>query len=276
MLKNILCYLLVPLALFWIVREPVSGIAGRSDPEPAVFWVLLAALGLVVLNWLVYALIHRGRPSPPVIAHGSLCVMAVALIEHAASENAPRAKETLFLIAFFLGLLVLILFVRWSEQSRWTAPKIAAMILRILIRAAFVVMGLLTLMGIFIGGEDIRNILLSVFALTALALFWFMPAILLRRRASEVTAGQIRKIVEEKSWDPEGGTAITHSAEVRYSVNGVRYNIRAKFSFFGSSFFGSVPYKAFVDKKIPVHYNPDNPAEAYTARISKRTICKQG
>ena len=60
-LKGLFLYVLAPAAILWLLARPLGDAVRRA--ETAVFWILPAALGAVILNWLVYRLIRRKRPS---------------------------------------------------------------------------------------------------------------------------------------------------------------------------------------------------------------------
>ena len=66
-------YGLVPVLLLAFLAQPIGDAVLAS--EPAAWWILLAALAAVGVNWLVYSLIHRKRPPFPVFSHGLLCVI---------------------------------------------------------------------------------------------------------------------------------------------------------------------------------------------------------
>ena len=71
-------YTLAPLLLLGFLAGPVQDAVRASDA--AAWWILLATLGAVGLNWYVYYLLHRKRPSLLVFAHGVLCLLIVSVI----------------------------------------------------------------------------------------------------------------------------------------------------------------------------------------------------
>ena len=90
-------YFLVPVLLLVLLAQPAGDAVRRSGT--AAFLVMAAALGAVCLNWCVYMLIRRKRPTLLVFTHGILCLIAVELIAairrglNAFRGNGDRAKH---------------------------------------------------------------------------------------------------------------------------------------------------------------------------------------
>ena len=101
-LKNLILYGLVPFAVFWILAQPVGDAVRASDP--AIFLILLAALGAVGLNWLAYSAVRKKRPSTLVFAFGALCVLILLVVEY---EALPVTNNLTSILAVIGGMLSL-------------------------------------------------------------------------------------------------------------------------------------------------------------------------
>ena len=102
-LKGLFLYVLVPAAILWLLAKPL-GNAVRQN-ESAVFWILPAALGVIVLNWMAYAAIRRKRPSLLVFSQGVLCLLAVVIILQEALPPIHNMTSALITSGAFLALV---------------------------------------------------------------------------------------------------------------------------------------------------------------------------
>ena len=72
-LKGFLIYTLFPFLCLLLLARPIGNTVRSADS--AAFLILLASLVCVGLNWLVYYLIRRKRPSLLVYAFGVFCIV---------------------------------------------------------------------------------------------------------------------------------------------------------------------------------------------------------
>ena len=102
-MKILILYVLVPVTLLILLATPVSEAVRRSDGNA--FLIILAAAGVVGMNWLVYSLLHRKHPPVPVFAHGILCLIVIVFIEHFALPGYHALAPVLAYIGGFLALM---------------------------------------------------------------------------------------------------------------------------------------------------------------------------
>ena len=92
-LKGFLLYALFPLLCLLLLTRPIGNAVRGADS--AAFLILLASLVCVGLNWLVYYLVRRKRPSLLVFAFGLFCLLAVAVVEYdTLPASAPSSART--------------------------------------------------------------------------------------------------------------------------------------------------------------------------------------
>ena len=130
-LKGIFLYALIPVLCLWFFAQPAANAARNSDS--AAFLVLLAALAAVALNWFIYIVIQKKRPSLLVFAHGVLCLLLTVLIEYAALPASGTLASTLSVIAGCLTLVYLFLLSFWLAAHRSKAAHVFAVGLWIII-----------------------------------------------------------------------------------------------------------------------------------------------
>ena len=106
-------YILIPLVLLKLLAKPIGDAVLRSDA--ACFRILLAALAAVGLNWYVYYLIRKKRPSLLVFAFGALFLLIVTAIEHETFESTYYLRSTLAVIGGFLLVAFLFLLAQGRE-----------------------------------------------------------------------------------------------------------------------------------------------------------------
>ena len=121
-LKGLFLYVLAPAAILWLMARPLGDAVRRA--ETAVFWILPAALGAVILNWLVYRLIRRKRPSLLVFSQGVLCLLAVVIILQEALPPIHAMTSALITSGAFLALLYAMLLYFWfaSRTTKLSMP----------------------------------------------------------------------------------------------------------------------------------------------------------
>ena len=269
-LKFILLYALAPALLLCILARPIGSAACGSDA--AAFLILLAALGSVALNWLVYLLIRRKRPSLLVFAFGLFCLLAVVFIEHDALPGYASLASTLALIAGFLVLMCLLLPSFWLAAHNTRLTRVIAVGLRIAVGVILFFMAYQIIRDFEIENVT-RDTWITIGILVVTVLTRFSPRILsaVRRRKAEdratgLTEGRIVQIIGETHLDLDDDPVTRQHARIQYTVDGVPYETRADVTGFTVRRFGKA---AFIGRKIDVYYNPADPADAHVSRIDR-------
>lgn len=272
-LKGLFFYALVPLALLLLLAGPVSRAVRRS--ETAVWLILLAALGAVSVNWIVYSFIRRKRPSLLVFSHGIFCLLLVLIVEAEALLDNDAVSSVLTMAGGLLVLLLSILFYFWLASRHSKAGHSAAVFIRIMLDITLCVMAYRIWRDIETGISD-ADTWTTAGVILMILLGFQLPGIIRavrrsasRRRATGVAEGRIMQIVGETYIDRDGDPVTSDVAYVHYSVDGTDYDTRADISRFTTRLHGK---DAFVGHKIPVFYHPDNPSETYMRRIRKRML----
>ena len=269
-LKGILLYGLVPLLCLLLLAQPIQDAVRGQDA--AAFLILLAAFAAVVFNWFVYFSVRRRLPSLLVFAHGTSCLLLVTLVEYFARPAWDALSSTLSVVAGCLLLAALFLLSYWLAARRSKAAHVFAVGIRIVI-------GVLAFLMAFQVFRDIetRNVTADTW-ITGLILLALIPAAFARkiraeyrlaalhRRASGLAEGRIVQMVGETGLDLDEDYVTSYHARVAYDVGGVSYETRAPIRKLTLRRFGR---KSFVGKKLPVHYNPEDPADAYADRIDR-------
>lgn len=269
-LKGFLLYALFPFLCLLFLARPIGNAVRGADS--AAFLILLASLVCVGLNWLVYYLIRRKRPSLLVFAFGDFCMLAVAVVEYDALPASAPLASTLAVIGGCLALAGLFLLSYWFAARRSRPAHVIAVGLWIVIGIVAFFMAYQILRD-FETRNITRDTWITVVILLALIPAAFIHRILsarrctaFRSRATGLAEGRILQIVGETRLDRDEDLVTDYHARVEYTVNGVSYETRADIAKITMRRFGK---KAFVGQKIPVHYDPDSPASAYTDRIDR-------
>ena len=270
-LKKLLYDILVPFLLLLLLTQPIR-IAVRSS-DAAVFWVLLAALGIVCLNWYLYAVLRRKRPPLPVFTYGTFLLLIVVVIEHLALPAENNLTTTLATVGGFLLMVFMLLLSFWFASLPYRPARIACLVLRALI-------GILLAFLVYQTFRDFesRTVTLDTWiylGILALMLLGFNARKFsaayrrsaFRRQAAGLTEGRIVQIVGITHLDREDDLITRQRARIHYAVNGVSYEIRAKITRYALYKFGR---KAFVGQEVPVHYDPADPSHAYAEKIDRR------
>ena len=269
-LKGFLLYALFPFLCLLFLARPIGNAVRGADS--AAFLILLASLVCVGLNWLVYYLIRRKRPSLLVFAFGDFCMLSVAVVEYDALPASAPLASTLAVIGGCLALAGLFLLSYWFAARRSRPAHVIAVGLWIVIGIVAFFMAYQILRD-FETRNVTRDTWITVVILLALIPAAFIHRILsarrgtaFRRRATGLAEGRILQIVGETRLDRDEDLVTDYHARVEYTVNGVSYETRTDIAKITMRRFGK---KAFVGQKIPVHYDPDSPASAYTDRIDR-------
>lgn len=268
--KGLLLYTLVPALLLGFLAKPVSDAVRRS--EAAAWLILLAGLGAVVLNWLIYLLLHRKRPSLLVFAFGFLCLFALALVEQEAFPSYNAMASALAVIAGSLALASLLLLSFWFSSRRSRPAHVFAVGIWIILGITLFFMATRVLRAVEIGNVT-TDTWLTLGFMAALLLGWCSPRILTavrrrssRRRKSGLAAGIIIQIVGETHLDLDDDPVTRNHAHIRYMVDDVLYETRADISRYTTRRYGKA---AFIGREVPVFYDPASPADAFVNRIDK-------
>ncbi len=269
-LKGFLLYALFPFLCLLLLARPIGNAVRGADS--AAFLILLASLVCVGLNWLVYYLVRRKRPSLLVFAFGTFCLLAVAVVEYDALPASAPLASTLAVIGGCLALAGLFLLSYWFAARRSRPAHVIAVGLWIIIGIVAFFMAYQVIRD-FETRNVTRDTWITVVILLALIPAAFIHRILsvrrgtaFRRRAAGLAEGRILQIVGETRLDRDEDLVTDYHARVEYTVDGVSYETRADIAKITMRRFGK---KAFVGQKIPVHYDPDSPASAYTDRIDR-------
>ena len=269
-LKGLFLYALVPVLFLLFFTDPVGRAAGGS--AAAVWLILLAALCAVALNELVYALIRRKRPSLLVFAWGAFCLLLVTLTVYFALPASLLLASSLAVIAGCLTLAFLFLLSYWLAPRRSKAAHVFAV-------GLWITIGIIAVCMLYqvIRDFEIRYVTADTW-ITLAILLALIPAAFaykirasrrrksFRRKAEGLAEGRILQIIGETRLDMDDDLVTDYHARVRYEVGGVSYETRAPISKLTWRRFGK---QAFVGQSIPVHYDPDDPASAYSDRIDR-------
>ena len=272
-IRLVFFYALVPVLLLAFLAQPVGSAALASDT--AAFLILLAALAAVGLNWLVYAAVHRKRPSFLIFSHGLLCVLIVACLLYGVLPGDHQLMPTLAVVIAALALGVLLLLERWCTAARSKPAHAAAVVIRVLLGFIFAAMVFQVLVDIENGLVTIDT-WITIGIVVALLVAFYAHRIRVsarrsaeRRRESSVVSGKIVQIIGETHLDLDGDPVTEYLARVQYSIDDIPYETRADIALKTIRRYGK---DAFVGRAVPVYYNPVDPAEAFVNKIDKRML----
>ena len=269
-LKGFLFYALFPfLCLLFLARPIGNAICGADS---AAFLILLASLVCIGLNWPVYGLVRRKRPSLLVFGFGAFCLLAVSIVEYNTLPASAPVASALAVIGGCLALTGLFMFSYWFAARRSRPAHVIAV-------GLWIIIGIVAFFMAYqvIRDFETRNVTwdtwITVVILLALIPAAFIRRILsvrrdtaFRRRATGLAEGRILQLVGETRLDRDEDLVTDYHARVEYTVNNVPYETRADIAKITMRRFGK---KAFVGQKIPVHYDPDNPGSAFTDLIDR-------
>ena len=271
--KTLPLYVLAPAVCLYFLHQPISNAVRASGS--AAFLILLAVFGLVILNWIIYAVTHRKRPSLLVYAYGLFCLLLVNLIEYNAIPAYEPLASRLATIAGCLALIFLFLLSFWFT-ARNTRPS------RVIAVGLWIAIGLLAFFMLYqvLRDFEIRNVTSDTW-ITLLILIALIPAaftyrirsafrrVTFRRRATGLAAGRIVQLIGETRLDLDEDPVTDYHARIEYTVDDVQYETRADIYKLTMRWLGK---KALVGQTIAVHYDPANPADAYADRIDRHFL----
>lgn len=274
-LKGLLRYMLFPLVCLIFLARPIGEAVRGSDA--AVFLILLAALGAVCVNWLVYGLIYRKRPSLLVLGNGVFWILVTGVIELEALPGYHGLSSTLAVICGCLLLACMFLVSYWLAPRPSKAAHIAAV-------------GLWTGIGV-LAAAMLYQVIRDFEARIATVDTWITIGILaalvpaafarkirsafrrgtFRRRATGLAEGRIVQLIGETRLDLDDDPVTDFHARIQYAVDGATYEIRTGVTRTRLRRYGK---EAFAGKKIDVHYDPENPGEAFTDPLDRRYLSR--
>ena len=272
-LKRAVLYALVPALILRLLAEPVRN-AGRAA-DASVFIVLGAALAATGANWLVYALIHRRRLPLPILAHGSLCMLAVVVMLQLAMPGHLALSPILAYIGAFLVMGALLPMSYWFAARSSKPAHVAAVGARLFLIAMAFGMTIQVLRDVearLVSRDTwitVGFLVILVLGLNARKIRFALRRDRSRRQATGLAAGKIVQIIGETFMDPDGDTTTRNRARIRYTVDGASYETRAAVSRFITRKYGK---EAFVGREIPVYYDPADPARAFAGRIDRHLV----
>lgn len=270
----LLFYALAPVLCVIFLAQPIGEEVRRSGT--AAFLILLAALGAVLLNWLVYKLVRRRRPSLLVFSHGILCLLVAAYMEHEALPADGALCATLAMVCGFLALLFLLVLSHWFASFRGFKP---ALVLAVGLRIAFGVILFFMACQIYRDFEIpqvTRDTWITIGILIFMLLAAAAPRLLavyrvrtLRRRATGLATGTVTRIIGETHLDLDDDPVTLFHCTVRYTVNDTPYETQAEVTRYTLRRYGK---ENFLGRKIPVFYDPADPAAAYINQLDKHVL----
>lgn len=269
-LKGLFLYMLVPAAILWLLAKPL-GNAVRQN-ESAVFWILPAALGVIVLNWMAYAAIRRKRPSLLVFSQGVLCLLAVVIILQEALPPIHNMTSALITSGAFLALVYAMLLYFWFASRRTKFEHALAVLIRVLLDMLLVYM-VYRIVRDFESKIASPDTWIAIVYLVTLIIGFSIPKIVAacrrsaaRRRKTGRAEGKIVQIIGETDLDRDDEAVTENYARILYAVDDTEYETRTDISRYTTRKFGR---KAFIGQKVTVCYLPENPKDTYVDRIDR-------
>ncbi|MBQ6060109.1 MAG: hypothetical protein IJL36_01575 [Clostridia bacterium] len=275
-LIRLVFYALAPLLLLVFLARPVRNAVLASDP--AAWMILLAVLAAVCLNWAVYAVIRRKRPSFLVFSVGIFWILVTAVIQYTGLPGGHPLMPTLAIVIAVLALVILLLLERWFTFRPSKPAHATAVVIRVFL-------GIIVTGMVFQVLVDIENGLITVDTwiligiIIALIVAFFAHRIRVsarrsatRRRESALVSGKVVQIIGETHLDLDGDPVTEYLARVEYTIEDVPYEAHADIDLKTIRKYGK---DAFVGRAVPVYYNPADPAEAFVNKLDKRMLPKQ-
>ena len=272
-LRNLFFYALIPALILGFLARPIREAVIAS--ESLAFWILLAALAAVGLNWLVFAAIRRKPPTQLVYAHGVFCLLVVAVIQNEALAGRSAMTSTLSIIAVYLAMATLLLLSFWLATREARPPHVIAVTIWILLWVMVAAMAY----GVI---RDFESNLVSIdtwITIGSMAVFILgicarrvrklVRRIASRRRMTGLTEGRILQIIGESYFNRDDEMATRYLVRVQYAVDDAEYETRTRIFGFIARRYGR---DAFIGRRVPVRYDPENPGEAYVKRIDRHVL----
>ena len=269
-------YVPAPLLILGLLAKPIRNAVLASDP--AAWMILLAVLAAVGLNWAVYAVIRRKRPSFLVFSVGIFWVLVTALIQYTGLPGGHHLMPTLAIVIAVLALVILLLLERWFTFRPSKPAHATAVVIRVLL-------GIIVTGMVFQVLVDIENGLMNmdtwilIGIIIALIVAFFAHRIRVsarrsaeRRRESALVSGKVVQIIGETHLDLDGDPVTEYLARVEYTIEEILYEARADIDLKTIRKYGK---DAFVGRAVPVYYNPADPAEAFVNKLDKKMLPKQ-
>ena len=275
-LIRLVFYVLAPLLLLVFLARPIRNAVLASDP--AAWMILLAVLAAVGLNWGVYAVIRRKRPSFLVFSVGIFWILVTAVIQYTGLPGGHPLMPTLAIVIAVLALVILLLLERWFTFRPSKPAHAAAVVIRVLLGIIVTGMVFQVLVDIENGIATVDTWILTGIII-ALIVAFFAHRIRVsarrsatRRRESALVSGKVVQIIGETHLDLDGDPVTEYLARVEYAIDEIPYEARADIDLKTIRKYGK---DAFVGRAVPVYYNPADPAEAFVNKLDKRMLPKQ-
>ncbi len=272
-LRGLFLYALFPILSLVFLSQPI-GEAVRSA-DAAAFLMLLGVGLLVCLNWVIYTVRRKRWPSLLVAGYGVFCLLLFVIVEYASLPAYLELASNLAMIGGCLALTHLFLLSYWFAARHSKPAHVTAVGLWIIIGVTAALMLYWVIRDI--EGRNVSlNTWINMVILAALIPATFARRILAacrrkaaRRRATGLTEGRIIQIIGETRLDRDNDLVTDYHVRVQYTVDGIQYEIRPDIARLTMDWFGK---KAFINRKIDVHYDPEHPDFAFTDPIDRRFI----
>ena len=269
-LKSVFLYVLFPVLCLICLAQPIGDAVRASDQ--AAFQILLAGLGCVILNWLVYIALHRKRPPVPVFAWGIFCLLVTAVIENEALPGNDPLTSTLTVIGGCLLLALLFLLSYWFADRRSRPAHVIVVGLWITIAVMAFFMAIQVIRDIEVR-QVTQDTWISIVILIALVPAAFSRRIIssvrdaeLRRRATGLARGEIVQVIGETHLDLDDDLVTDYHVRIEYTVDGALYETKADITRSAIRKYGR---DLFIGQEVPVHYEPEAPEKTITDRIDR-------
>ena len=272
--KFLLFYALAPALCVIFLRRPIGDAACHSGT--VAFLVLLTTLAVVILNWLAYKTVQKKRPSLLVYSYGILCLLITAFIQHEALPTASALRTTLAMVCGSLALLFMLVLSHWFASFRSSK---AALALAVGLRITFGVVLFFAVWQVLRDFEirhATRDTWLTIGVLILMLLAAAAPRLrsayrvhTLHRRATGLATGTLTRIIGETHLDLDDDPVTLFHCTIQYSVDGVPYETHADATRFTLRKYGK---ENFLGRKIPVCYDPSDPASSYVNRIDRHVL----
>ena len=187
----------------------------------------------------------------------------------------PPSDPSAGLLAVAIGMLALafLLLLSFKLAARPSRPAHAFSVLIRILAGIFLFFLAFQIVRDFESKNVTRDTWLTLLVLIAGILGFNAPRIIAsrrradrRRKATGLAAGTIYRIIGETSLDRDDDPVTSQLACIRYTVDGIPYEIRAGVSRALVRRYGK---QAFIGREIPVRFDPADPAGAAADKIDR-------
>ena len=272
--RFLLFYALAPALCVIFLGQPIGEAVCRNGM--AAWLILLAAAAAVGLNWLVYKARQKKRPSLLVFSHGILCLLITAYIQYEALPTASALRATMAMVCGCFALLFMLVLSHWLASHRGSKGALA---IAVGLRIAYGVVLFFALCQILRDFEirhatgdtwlTIGIVIVMLLAAAAPKLYKAYRRAALHRRATGLATGTLTRIIGETHLDLDDDPVTLFHCTIRYTVDDVPYETHADATRFTLRRYGK---ENFLGRKIPVFYDPADPASAYVNKIDRHVL----